>query len=124
MKPMLMGGRPEPTANWLKSFGATPIFSGSKGVALFIGSSEVTVALSIPILLSLKDPLTPVSSKAFEYSASVAVPKVITSDPLEQAVPSLNRLGFPNRHCSDSTCWLGGGQQGWPGHIRKTCATG
>jgi hypothetical protein len=43
---------------------------------------------------------------------------------LEQAVPSLNRLGFPNRHCSDSTCWLGGGQQGWPVHIRKTCATG
>jgi hypothetical protein len=43
---------------------------------------------------------------------------------LEQAVPGLNRLGFPNRHCSDSTCWLGGGQQGWPVHIRKTCATG
>src|SRR5580692_4524974 len=40
---------------------------------------------------------------------------------LEQAVSSLNRLGFPNRHCSDSTCWLGGGQQGWPVHIRKTC---
>jgi hypothetical protein len=45
-------------------------------------------------------------------------------DELEQAVSSLNRLGFPNRHCSDSTCWLGGGQRGWPVHIRKTCATG
>jgi hypothetical protein len=43
---------------------------------------------------------------------------------LEQAASSLNRLGFPNRHCSDSTCWLGGGQRGWPVHIRKTCATG
>src|ERR1700691_3042724 len=38
--------------------------------------------------------------------------------------PSLNRLGFSNRHCSDSACWLGGGQQGWPVHIRKTCASG
>src|ERR1700722_16838382 len=25
-----------------------------------------------------------------------------------------SRLGFPNQLCSDSTCWLGGGQQGMP----------
>ena len=43
---------------------------------------------------------------------------------LEQAVPNLNRLGFPNRDCSDSTCWLGGGQQGWLQRIRRICAIG
>ena len=32
--------------------------------------------------------------------------------------------GFPNRRGSDSTCWLGGGQQECRSHIRKTCATG
>src|ERR1700722_1360939 len=51
-------------------------------------------------------------------------PPFAHSGRLEQAASSLNRLGFPNRHCSDSPCWLGGGQRGWPVHIRKTCATG
>ena len=31
------------------------------------------------------------------------------------------RLGFPNQLRSDSTCWLGGGQQGCRSLIRKTC---
>jgi hypothetical protein len=61
-------------------------------VARFIGTSEVTEALSIPILLSLKDPLTPVISKAFEYNPSVAVPKVIVRDPLTP--PPLNVMGI------------------------------
>jgi ABC-type amino acid transport substrate-binding protein len=43
---------------------------------------------------------------------------------LERAAANLNRLGFPNRGCSDSTCWLGGGQQGWLQHIRRICAIG
>jgi hypothetical protein len=68
------------------------MFSGSKGVAWFIGTSEVTVALSIPILLSLKDPLTPVISRAFEYNASVAVPNVIVREPLTP--PPLNVRGM------------------------------
>ena len=32
-----------------------------------------------------------------------------------------SRLGFPNQLRSDSTCWLGGGQQGCRSLIRKTC---
>jgi hypothetical protein len=40
---------------------------------------------------------------------------------LERAAANLNRLGFPNRGCSDSTCWLGGGQQGWLQRIRRIC---
>jgi hypothetical protein len=32
--------------------------------------------------------------------------------------------GFPNPRDFDSTCWLGGGQQGCRSHIRKICATG
>ena len=36
----------------------------------------------------------------------------------------VRQMGFPNRRCSDSTCWLGGGQQGWRVLIRRTCATG
>ena len=47
-------------------------------------------------------------------------------DPLRMAVAALelgpragcfwleSRLGFPNQSRSDSTCWLGGGQQGMP----------
>ncbi len=31
---------------------------------------------------------------------------------LEPSAVILNREGFPNRGSSDSTCWLGGGQQG------------
>ena len=31
---------------------------------------------------------------------------------------------FPNRLGFNSTCWLGGGQQGWPELIRRICATG
>ena len=34
------------------------------------------------------------------------------------------RLGFPNQLRSDSTCWLGGGQQGCRSLIRKTCVIG
>jgi hypothetical protein len=32
-----------------------------------------------------------------------------------------SRQGFPNQLRSDSTCWLGGGQQGCRSLIRKTC---
>ena len=32
-----------------------------------------------------------------------------------------SRLGFPNQLRSDSTCWLGGGQQECRSLIRKTC---
>src|SRR5580704_11122271 len=41
------------------------------------------------------------------------------SNSLERAAANLNRVGFPNRGCSDSTCWLGGGRQGWLQHIRR-----
>ena len=43
---------------------------------------------------------------------------------LERAAANLNRLRMPNRGCSNSTCWLGGGQQGWLQHIRRICAIG
>jgi hypothetical protein len=43
---------------------------------------------------------------------------------LERAAANLSRVGFPNRGCSDSTCWLGGGRQGWLQPIRRICATG
>jgi sugar lactone lactonase YvrE len=43
---------------------------------------------------------------------------------LEHAVFGLNRRrGFPNRIGSDSTCWLGGGQQECQSRIRKTCVS-
>jgi hypothetical protein len=31
--------------------------------------------------------------------------------------------GFPNRGDFDSTCWLGGGQQGCRSHTHRTCVT-
>ncbi len=42
---------------------------------------------------------------------------------LARAVFELNRRGFPNRQCSDSTCWLGGGQQECQSRIHKICET-
>src|ERR1700677_2160456 len=86
-----MGGSPVATANLLKSFGARRfVGSGAEGGDKI--GNRVTDASAIPALVSVKVPLTPVISKAFEYFASVAVPKVITSDPLTP--PPLKVMGI------------------------------
>jgi hypothetical protein len=44
--------------------------------------------------------------------------------PLERDDIGRNRGGFPNRRCSDSRCWLGGGRHGWESLIRRIFASG
>jgi hypothetical protein len=77
-----MAGRPEATANRLKSCGASRF--PTSGVALLTGTNGPTGALTMSGLMfeSEKVPLMPVISKALEYFASVAEPKVTTSEPL------------------------------------------
>jgi DNA polymerase-1 len=57
-------------------------------------------------------------------AAAVSAEQRAGCSALERAAANLNRVGFPNRGCSDSTCWLGGGRQGWLQHIRRIYATG
>ena len=80
-----MAGRPEATANLLKSFGARRFVDSGVEGGNKIGN-RLTEASEIPMFVSVNVPLTPVILNALVgYFASVPGPKVISSDPLTPA---------------------------------------